>query len=335
MSFARLEKALLEARTCGAVLDALARGAWLAAGREAPVPDCAVPDEAAMARWLRVAPSATVNEARKRLEAMYGPGASAFTMSPRINFEREPVPVLGAVVPPLGPSITGNDGMERLVDGAAPVRRTSPVLGTVFRDVAEIHADWCAHSDARSIRHPLAPMVRAWQARPPMVEPERRSDRRIVPRIRSGETPRERKSGRRLAEQIPEGLGARNGPRPRELPILPAVAPAKRVPLLDIVDAAGVPVRAKRGGAALEARFVVRTLSAVRQKYRALPAVRMALRLRELRDALFPNGWYKARDWPRLRQALINARGYAIHGYHAQYGQWGLWWPIALRFMPR
>ena len=113
-----------------------------------------------------------------------------------------------------------------------------------------------------------------------------------------------------------------------ELPLWPDVAPAKRVLLLDLVDAAGLPVMAEGRGAPLPLRLFVRALASVRPEHRRLVTARIAPTLRELRDGLFPNGWERRRDWPRLRDSLMNARDYAIHDGR------GRWFPVALRSMP-
>ena len=113
-----------------------------------------------------------------------------------------------------------------------------------------------------------------------------------------------------------------------ELPLWPEVAPTKRVPLLDLVDAAGLPVMARGPGVPLPLRLFVRALTAVRPEHRGLSTVRIAPTLRELRNGLWPNGWRVGQHWPELRKALIHARDYAIHD------GCGRWFPVALRYMP-
>ena len=173
--------------------------------------------------------------------------------------------------------------------------------------------------------HPVAPWVREWLRQPVLVEPETRRDKRILPRFRGGLPQPERERGMLFG-----GLtdGREPSPPQREIPLFPRPAERKRVPILDIVDAAGVPVRARRGGAALEARLFVRTLISIRPNDRLRSSVRIALTLRELRDGLFPRGWNRAQDMPRLRQALLTAKEFAIHDGR------GRWWPIALRYLP-
>ena len=167
---------------------------------------------------------------------------------------------------------------------------------------------------------PLLPIIGAWQNRPREVELERRRDRRILPRIVASGDPPEREAGMLFG-----GLHEGRSVEAPELPLWPDVAPAKRVPLLDLVDAAGLPVMTEGRGAPLPLRLFVRALASVRLEHRRLVAVRIAPTLRELCDGLFPNGWRKGKDWPRLRDALLHARDYAIPR------RTGLWFPVALR----
>ena len=179
--------------------------------------------------------------------------------------------------------------------------------------------------------HPLSP----WQRRgcrsardveleqPVSVEPDRRKDKCILPRIVAGAEQPERKVGMLFG-----GLNEGRRITTPELPLWPEVASAKRVLILDLIDATGLPVMAGGQGAPLPLRLFVRALATVKPDARKLPIVRLALTLCELRDGLFPNGWERQRDWPKLRQALTHAGDYAIHdGY-------GRWFPLALRYLP-
>ena len=107
----------------------------------------------------------------------------------------------------------------------------------------------------------------------------------------------------------------------------------KRVPLLDVVDAAGVPV-VQRGGAPVPLRLFVRALSAVPVADRGPNTVRLAVRVGDLLDALWPapegrkHGWRAGRHWPMLCGTLESVSQYAIHDGH------GRWFPLALRYLP-
>ena len=198
------------------------------------------------------------------------------------------------------------------------------VHGVFVWELIELHLQWAELPEHDRPRHPVAPLVAAWQrSRPRQVDPERRQDRRILPRIVVGDDPPERRAGM-LFGGLHEG---RCIARP-ELPLWPEVASAKRVPLLDLVDAAGLPVMARGKGVPLPLRLFVRALASVPPEHRRLSTVRIALTLRELRDGLWPNGWRIGQHWPELREALIHARDYAIHDGR------GRWFPVALRHMP-
>ena len=195
-----------------------------------------------------------------------------------------------------------------------PFAKTSPYLA---RAICEVLADLLAPVESDYAPSLLALVV---EAIPVEVEPETRPDRRILPRVVVSESRPERMAGM-LFGGLHEGrrIGA------PELPLFPEVAPAKRVPILDLVDMAGLPVMVRGRGAPLPMRLFVRSLASVRPEHRRLPTVRLAL---TLRDGLFPNGWQRNRDWPKLRDALVHARDYAIHDGR------GRWWPLALRSMP-
>ena len=179
------------------------------------------------------------------------------------------------------------------------------------------------------IRHPLVPLVAAWQTSAGTVEPESRADKRILPRIVAGDEHLDVAMGS-LIRGVHEG---RRVEQP-DLPLWPGVPARKRVPLLDVVDAAGVPV-SQRGGAPIPLRLFVRVLSAVPPAARTQPSVRLAVKLGDLLDALWPKpesgsrrGWRAGTHWPKLRHALEHARDYEIHDGR------GRWWPLALRYMP-
>ena len=172
-------------------------------------------------------------------------------------------------------------------------------------------------------RDGLALLTLLVEAIPVAVEPETRKDRRILPRIVFAESRPARKAGMMVA-----GLHDGRHTQVPELPLFPEVATGKQVPILDLVDAAGLPVMVRGRGAPLSMRLFVRALVSVRPKDREFPTVRLSLTVRELRDGLWPNGWHIGQHWPALRHALLHARDYAIHDGRER------WWPLALRSMP-
>ena len=173
-------------------------------------------------------------------------------------------------------------------------------------------------------KHPLAPLVLAWQNRPTEAEPETRTDKRIVPVVRWTESRPERQRGMLFGGL----LDGREPPKAR-LPLFEAEPARKSVAILDIADKSGVPIMARGRGAPLEARLFVRAGMSVRPEDRLRQSVRMALTVRDLRNGLFPNGWQAGRDWPKLRAALEGARDYTI-----RLPDGGLWFMFALRRLP-
>ena len=197
--------------------------------------------------------------------------------------------------------------------------------------VEAVHGDWLAlREDARGT-HPLGAFVAAWQdAHKPAVVAETRADKRILPHITGGD-----EHPAVIVGNLFRGIHEGRRIQQPELPLWPGVPDRKRVPILDVVDAAGVPV-VQRGGAPVELRLFVRTLSAVPPWARALRAsFPLPLRARDLLDALWPvspttgrRTWRVGEHWPKLRHALLHARDYAIHDGR------GRWFPLGLRYLP-
>ena len=187
-------------------------------------------------------------------------------------------------------------------------------------------------ADSSSI-HPLAPLVDAWQRGPRKVGHETRVDRRIMPALRVvGPTPE------REREILFGGL-VEDRPQSAELSLFPELEPTQhRVPLLEIVDRTGVPIRSQGRGAPLEARLLVRGgLLMIRPEDRHLETVRIAVTAGELLDGLWPPRRDKRgmldrharRNWPKLLDALYRARDWTVPDPRS-----GRWFPMALRRLP-
>ena len=160
---------------------------------------------------------------------------------------------------------------------------------------------------------------------PPLVETDKRVDRRIMPVLRVIEPPPERVRGMLFGGLVDD--------REVDLPLFPELEPARhRVPLLEIVDAAGVPLRSAGKGAPIEARLIVRGgLLMIRPADRHLETVRIAVTVKELIDGLYPPIRRRrlAENWPKVERALRVARDYTISDATG-----GRWFPIALRRLP-
>ena len=104
---------------------------------------------------------------------------------------------------------------------------------------------------AKDVTDGLSMLAMVVEGMPHKVTPEGRRDKRILPRLVVCESRPERQAG-----MVFGGLhGGRDVEMP-ELPLFPEVASHKRVSILDLVDAAGVPVMARGTGAPLPSRAV-------------------------------------------------------------------------------
>ena len=135
--------------------------------------------------------------------------------------------------------------------------------------------------------------------------------------------------GHRLAmADLDPALARRRGP---QLYLLPPDAPPAT--LATLADAGGLPPvsRGRGGPAPTAARLLVEAIGAVSADRRALATGpvnhhQVDLTLRELRDALWPRGWQRRRDLPRLRQALLD-----VHNVRVTMADGAPdWWPVTL-----
>ena len=200
-----------------------------------------------------------------------------------------------------------------------------PGDGPVFT-VSQLHRRWLELPvelpDQR--KHPLAPLIEAWQEHAPVqVTPETRKDKRLLAVQVLPPTP-ERKRGMLFG-------GLVNELRDAQLPLFQDLAPPvrKSVAILDLADASGVPVMSKGRGAPLSLRLFIRAGLSVKPQDRRHSSSRFPVTVEELRGGLFPNGWQAGRDWPRIKQALIEARDYTITDAGG-----GRWFMLALRRLP-
>ena len=203
--------------------------------------------------------------------------------------------------------------------------------GTVAA-LAGLHGLWCQCPPDRRPRHPLGPVVAAWQSGAPFsVKAEERADRRIMPALRIVGPRPERERGRLFGGLVDD----RTRNAAASLSLFPNLEPERpRVPLLEIVDRAGLPIRSRGRGAPLEARLLVRGgLLMIRPQDRRLETVRIAVTVGELIDGLWPPGpdgrRHVAQHWPRLLDALYRARDWTVPDADG-----GRWFPMALRRLP-
>lgn len=195
--------------------------------------------------------------------------------------------------------------------------------------ITDVHKKWLQLPSKDRQRHPLGPLVRAWQLQPVSRQPNKRNDP-ILPVVRQieVEVPLERRAGQRM-------LGLETDSSEEEaIPLLPGFLDqpdqARRVPLLALADVSGTPSRSQGRGAAPDLRLIVEVMLSVQPDDRTLPAVALVFTIEELRDALFPNGWRVGTDWPRMRGTLLrmNERGIPINE------RGNRWYPLAIRQLP-
>lgn len=156
---------------------------------------------------------------------------------------------------------------------------------------------------------------------PPRPVDANRHPRPLLPVVQSASEAPEREAGRLAFGGILDGREL-----PAQLPLLEA-PDGPRVPLLELADCRGGPIMTKGRGAPLDLRLFVG--ACLWTPHRARKArTTLVVTVRELRDWLWPRGWERRRDWPRLRAALWKARDYTIPDGG------GLWLPFALRRDP-
>lgn len=319
---------LRSAKTAPAILAGLAARAWADAGNAGACPPQSVPSVRDLARLedrptLRESCYAAklrifeVLEPRARPGEPVGAGYLAVPLDWLVEY--------GGELPWVDPSKSKITPQLRALESALTKRAANPA-GLV----KIIHAAWSrAIEREASLPHPLAMIVEAWQNPPVDVDPQRRKDKRILPVI----TPtwqQERESGRMvLFAGLTDGRTV-----PPSLPLFPEVRERASVPILDLVDAAGVPIRSRGRGAALPQRFAIRSLVALRPQDRQHKSARLAMTLRDMRDGLYPNGWNRGRHWPQLRAALMEAGKYGILLPGARAGSHVTWFPWAVRQLP-
>ena len=190
---------------------------------------------------------------------------------------------------------------------------------------AAVHQHWRSLSAPRP-PHPLALLVDAWQRLAPVeVEAETRADRRIMPVLQVVGSSPERERGMLFGGLVDDR------PRVADLPLFPELEPTRyRVPLLEIVDATGVPLRSRGRGAPIEARLIVRGgLMMIRPEDRGRTTVRIAVTVGELLDGLYPTKRRIAQNWPKIEAALLTARDFTVPDATG-----GRWFPMALRRLP-
>ena len=292
------------AKTADQIIEAVARAAWWNEHGSVGCPPDKIPTEAGLCEYVAVEGGALIGGS---LDA------------PRLLVEIDPVEDAEPLAPARGTQ--QHAGIDAGGGRSAP--RVRPPLRR-FMIAEDAHAWWLTLPERQSEEHPLLALVRTWQGRPALVEHEARKDKGIVPKVEVGAIHPDRQHGMLFG-----GLTDGRKPPETQLPLLPELSHRNRVGILDIVDAAGVPIMAKGRGAPLALRFGIRSLLTVKPNDRRHDSVRVALTLGELAAGLYAGRW-RNQHWPKLRNVLLEARNYGmlINGGRS------LWFPWAVRQLP-
>ena len=209
-------------------------------------------------------------------------------------------------------------------------------LGKVeFARLDEIHVAWEARPGAK---HPLGPLVRAWQQRPIDVNPDTR-EIGIMPKpaasIRSMH-----ETGRlfaNLPRQAKPGRVETHEDMFNNLPELKA-NPNEIVPSLPLIlfDAAGGKSTQPGRGAPLALRLFVETmLSTDRALRNGGRAQRLAITLDDLIELLWPNGWTgPGRDAAKLERAIWLVDNAFVPWSKPDGTSGGMWKMVSVRNVP-
>ena len=263
---------LLKARTAPDILAALARATW---HRGSTCPDDGIPTPAALAEWLPDCPKKAFDKATERLDAM-----TVETMRGRWSLT-----VLSA--PDRTPEIIATDG-DHIVS------------------VVNLHARWLERPEDEGPRHPLAPIVKAWQQGRCVLDTNRRV-------LFGADLAGDRIEAEDEAAMLELATTAEPD-GPDTVPMLDfgdRDHPAGLVPvyLLDAYRAGGGPSvsRGRGGPAPIRQRLWLHALTAIEPTARD-GSMRWfgPLAIGEhLIDHLWPYGWgYQRSDWPTLLNAI-------------------------------
>ena len=187
---------------------------------------------------------------------------------------------------------------------------------------------WLSREWQEDVPHPLVEIVARWQERTPSIERDTHP-RGILP-IALGHACMERQESAQLPRVLSHG---RLGPVAQENASLPGLAPppSALVPVLplSLYNLAGG-LRGDRGrGAPVAQRLFFEVLLSVRRLDR-IPGrtATLSVPLRELIAWIWPNGWQRNRDLPKLQRALLELDGLRV-GYERR-----LWRLVGVTALP-
>ena len=198
-------------------------------------------------------------------------------------------------------------------------------------DFTSAHAMWLEGGEPAGMKHPLAPLIKAWQKRKlAEVEPDL-SNRHAVAPMTAFRQPDKHRQATLIDLPDPAPFEHRDFEQ-AELPGWSASAPIPAV--LALFDAAGANSLSKGRGAALQLRLFLELLMAVKPADRDQGRRVFSLTVREMKEWLWPNGWERGKHLPRLKEALRQVRDMTLPWQTTlRTGEriTGAWFPIAIR----
>ena len=322
MVISKEAQAVLKAQTAAALVEVLARALW---EKDNPGKDCPpdrIPTTETLAAWLPEFPEAAHLEAGERLAVLYGLSDGGGC---RWRLGRT------AKLKPRGEWSLTLLAWERPSPGR-------PGWGSMGK-LEEVHEVWLALPAEHRPKHPLAPLVTAWQERPRGVTPDvmQHPHGGILPTPLAGAAVRVQVSDR-FDERLPELPGpgvAADGDG--WLPLSdPGPGPLAKLPALDFLHAGGLEAFQRGRGAPWPLRIAYETLIDVPAAARNGGIARLEYPLRgdgnaTLEAMLYPEGRLNlSRDWGRFLAALKVVDRFAVPAD----GGMSAWLPIRVRSFP-
>ena len=325
---------LLAARTDTEIVTALYRGAYRKRHKREPDdPEALAPAD--LAAWRSEWPADVIAECARLLTDLLLPTLPAHTLGiwkvpldglrARFKWELRDGAIAALAHIPFVPPDPANllpelppDADTRWLDDTGteiPTTLFMPLTKTPWRPESAVHDKWCSLPAPRP-RHPLAPLVDAWQQRPTAATPFVPVNRASLPRLARMGTDEARLPG------FPEhDAPETDGQLLFDLPGIGAAVRGCTSWLLWLFDAAGGQSLSSGRGAPWDLRMFVYALLHLdvhdrdgewhTLRFAASPDHSKAIyeetgrRIPNVEDWLFPNGWAnKRRDWENLPTAL-------------------------------
>ena len=295
-----LEPTLSTAKTAAEILEAVSRFAWYEAHQNKDCPPDFTPTAATLAAWLPEVPEAAHLEAGERLAALYGlsDGGGCRWRLGRIVMGRTWRYNARTGEPQEVPNATGIPRGEQSLTLTAWERpgKSGPGWGSMGT-FQEVHKVWLDQPAEHRPKHPLAPLVKAWQERPVQTTPYSVKQKASLARLH------------KIGDESRRLLNTSYDPDPPAQPFLfpEMTATVRGCPswLLWLFDKAGGQSMSQGRGAPWPMRLFVGALLhlAVVERdgqWRTLP-----FPTEDVIRWIHPNGWAnRRRDWERFPKAL-------------------------------